>query len=101
MSKYSNIKTNSYASRKEAKRAGELKVLQACGKIYDLQEQVKYELIPKQEGERACSYIADFRYVDAETSQTIVEDVKGFRTQVYRLKRKLLQYMHGIKVVEV
>lgn len=104
MSKFNNQKTEVdgilFDSRKEAKRYYELKLLQRAGEISDLQLQVKYELIPKQTNERACNYIADFVYQD-KTGQVVVEDVKGKRTKEYVIKRKLMLYQHGIRVVEV
>ena len=104
-SKYSNIKTVTadgikHDSRKEARRWVELTLLQRAGEISDLKRQVKYELIPKQEGERAVTYIADFVYTDKKTGTTIVEDCKGFKTDVYRLKKKLFLYRYGIKIKE-
>ena len=45
-------------------------------------------------------YIADFRYIDHD-GKTVVEDTKGVKTPVYILKRKLMQWVHGIRVVEV
>lgn len=103
--KYSNIKTMTadgikHDSRKEARRWVELTLLQRTGEISDLERQVKYELIPKQEGERAVTYIADFVYIDNKTGNTIVEDCKGFKTDVYKLKKKLFQYRYGIKIKE-
>lgn len=104
MSKFNNQKTEVdgilFDSRKEAKRYYELKLLQRAGEISNLQLQVKYELIPKQANERACNYIADFVYQD-KSGQIVVEDVKGRRTKEYVIKRKLMLYQHGIRVVEV
>ena len=51
--------------------------------------------------EHEISYIADFVYQDARTGETIVEDSKGFRTDAYILKRKLMLWVHGIKITEV
>ena len=104
-SKYSNIKTVTadgikHDSRKEARRWVELTLLQKAGEISDLKRQVKYELIPKQEGERAVNYIADFVYTDNKTGDTVIEDCKGFKTDVYRLKKKLMQWRYGIKIKE-
>ncbi len=104
-SKYSNIKTVTadgikHDSRKEARRWVELTLLQRAGEISDLKRQVKYELIPKQEGERAVTYIADFVYADKKTGNTVIEDCKGFKTDVYRLKKKLFLYRYGIKIKE-
>jgi hypothetical protein len=103
MNKYNAKKTYvdgiAFDSKKEAKRYQELKLLERGGVISDLDCQVKFELIPKQEGERPCYYVADFVYT--ENGKKVVEDVKGFRTDVYKLKRKLMLWVHGIRVVEV
>ena len=93
-----------FDSRKEADRYAELKLLERSGAIHNLRRQVRYELIPaqKKDGktvERACHYIADFVYED--NGKTVVEDVKGYRTKEYVLKRKLMLQVHGIEVREV
>jgi hypothetical protein len=98
--KYRNVKTDGYASKKEAQRAAELKLMQQAGHITDLREQVRYELIPAQGSERACHYVADFVYFDA-ANNLIVEDTKGFRTPDYVIKRKLMKFVHGISITEV
>lgn len=78
----------------------------AAGLISNLQEQVPYTLIPSQrnsEGrviERACKYIADFVYTDANGNK-VVEDTKGYRTKEYIIKRKLMLYVHGIVISEI
>lgn len=101
----SNGKT--FDSKKEAKRYTELLILQKNGYIKDLQTQVKYVLIPSQKDEqgkvieRECSYKADFVYFDIEANKTIVEDTKGFRTPEYKIKRKLMLYVHNIRIKEV
>lgn len=103
MSKYHNRKTVVdgivFDSAKEAARWCELRLLERAGEIQGLQRQVRYELIPKQSGERAVNYIADFVYTEA--GQTVVEDVKGVKTPEYRLKRKLMLWRHGIVIREV
>lgn len=111
MNKYHNRKVTSFdgiehASQKEANRWCELKLLERAGKIKDLQRQVKFTLIPAQyEGkkliERECAYIADFVYIDTESGKMIVEDTKGFKTKDYVIKRKLMLYVHHIKIREV
>lgn len=105
MSKYHNRKVEidgiKFDSIKEGHRYLELKLLLKAGKIRDLQMQVEFELIPKQAGERACKYKADFVYHMADTGKMIVEDVKGKRTREYIIKRKLMLWRHGIKIVEV
>lgn len=93
--KYSAVKTVidgiKFDSKREAGRYQVLKLLEADGKIKNLELQPKYELIPKQEGERAVVYRADFRYVDVESGKVIVEDVKGMKTKDYIIKRKLFK----------
>lgn len=108
MSKYHSRKITrdgmTFDSQKEYRRFCELSLLQRGGAIAELQRQVKFELIPSQrvDGkvvERACAYIADFVYT--ENGRTIVEDTKGFRTPDYIIKRKLMLWVHGIRIKEV
>ncbi len=95
-----------FDSKKEANRYQELKLMQRAGIIRDLQRQIKYVLIPSQKGddgrviERPCTYIADFVYID-ENGKTVVEDTKGYRTNDYKIKRKLMLYIHGVKINEI
>lgn len=107
-SKYGNRKVTrngeAFDSAKEARRFGELVLLEMAGQIFDLKRQVKYELIPTQKiggkvAERACTYVADFVYI--EDGKTVVEDAKGFRTKDYIIKRKLMLFIHGIRIKEV
>ena len=97
-----------FDSQKEAKRYQELKLLERAGLIQDLQRQVKFVLIPAQTEngkvvERKMEYIADFVYT--QNGEQVVEDVKGYKGsvayQLYTIKRKLMLYVHGIKVKEV
>lgn len=107
--KYNNIKTHSpdgilHDSKKEAMRWCQLKLLQKTGVIKDLDRQVKFELIPKQDGEKPVSYIADFVYYDKELGVKVVEDVKSPATRKrpeYIIKRKLMLYIHKIKIQEI
>ncbi len=103
-SKYRNKKISvngeQFDSQREYRRYCELKLLEQAGVISCLQRQVKFQLIPPQEGERACSYKADFVYID-KNKQQVVEDVKGMRTKDYIIKRKLMQQVHGIRIREV
>ncbi|MBP3511145.1 MAG: DUF1064 domain-containing protein [Prevotella sp.] len=104
-SKYGAKKSGGYDSRKEYRRARELKLMQRAGQISNLREQVRFVLIPPQHDadgklvERACSYVADFVY-DCDGS-TVVEDTKGFRTPEYIIKRKLMLHVHGIAINEI
>lgn len=106
-----------FDSEREAKRWTELKLLERAGVIRDLDRQVKFVLIPAQREadtigargairkgkiiERECAYVADFVYIDAETGKTVVEDTKGFKTKDYIIKRKLMLWVHKIKIMEV
>lgn len=107
MAKYHNRKVTrdgeTFDSVKEYRRFCELLLLERAGAVTDLRRQVKFELIPAQriDGkvvERACGYVADFVYM--ENGRQVVEDTKGMRTQEYRLKRKLMLYIHGIRIRE-
>jgi hypothetical protein len=110
VSKYNSKKTvvdgQTFDSKKEANRYQELVLLEKAGVIKNLSRQVKFVLIPSQRDEsgkvieRECSYKADFMYYD-EAGETIVEDVKGFRTKEYIIKRKLMLYQYGIRIREV
>lgn len=112
--KYGAKRVGNHASKKEHYRANELKVWERAGIISNLREQVSFELIPTQyltlcdedTGkttriclERECKYIADFVY--EMNGQTIVEDTKGVRTKEYIIKRKLMLFIHGIRIKEV
>lgn len=108
--KYNNKKVTVngqvFDSKKEANRYKELLLLEKAGGIKDLRTQVKFKLIPAQRDEatgkvieRECSYKADFVY--EEDGKTVVEDVKGFRTKEYVIKRKLMLWRYGIKIREV
>ena len=113
-----------FDSKKEAQRYWELKLLQRAGQITDLQLQREFELIPAQyenyarygktgkrlqDGkrciEKSCVYKADFAYI--KDGQLIVEDVKGYRDPAsaayakFVIKRKLMLWKYGIKVIEI
>lgn len=100
--KYNNIKSVDefgceYDSKKEMKRAKELRILLKAGHIGFLAKQVEFDL-------GVAKYIADFVYTDCKTGETIVEDVKSEATKklsTYRLKRKLMFKIHKIKIREV
>jgi hypothetical protein len=87
-----------FDSKKEADRYCELKFLERAGKIKDISLQHKFELQPsfKKNGKtiRAITYIADFVYFDLERMVNVVEDVKGYKTKEYLLKKKLFEYKY-------
>lgn len=103
--KYNNAKTELdgilFDSKKEARRYQELVLLKRLDLIKELELQKKFVLIPKQKGERECSYIADFVYKLPSSGDVVVEDTKGARTQAYIIKRKLMLYVHGIRIKEI
>lgn len=104
-----------FASKREANRYCELKLLQRAGKIKNLELQKVFELIPTQREpetmtktgkvkkgkviEQAVKYVADFAYI--ENGKLVVEDTKGFRTRDYIIKRKLMLYVYGIRIKEI
>ena len=105
MSKYNAQKTRGFDSKKEARRADELRLMERAGAIRNLRYQVEYVLIPAQyiNGrcvERDCKYRADFVYYDKKSGQLVVEDCKGFKTPEYRIKRKLMLRVYGIRIKE-
>lgn len=99
MNKFCNIRSGGFDSRKEHRRAQELTLMQQVGAISGLEFQKKFEVIPKQDGERAAHYIADFAYTECDGTK-VVEDSKGVKTPDYILKRKLMLFRHGIRVRE-
>ena len=108
MSKYKNKKVVVdnilFDSKKEANYYIYLKMLEDAGKIVDLELQRKFVLQPtfklNEKTYRAITYIADFVYKDQE-GQTHVVDTKGYRTQVYKIKKKLFMKKYGIEIEEI
>lgn len=84
-------------SIKEARRCNELILLERGKQIGKLKQQPEFELQPKfsYRGKifRAITYKADFSYQDKETGMFTVEDTKGFKTEKYLLKKKMLLYI--------
>ena len=109
MNKYFNKKVIvdgiKFDSKKEAKRYNELKLLKKAGLIKEFELQKIFELQPKyinNNGEhiRAITYKADFFYYDIKKEQYIVEDTKGYRTETYKLKKKLFEYVYPNLTIE-
>lgn len=106
MSKYNNQKIRVggevFDSKREYNRWCELRLLERSGIICNLQRQVKFRLIDSQKTpertERPCDYIADFVYY--ENGKRVVEDCKGMRTDVYKIKRKLMLEKYNISIKE-
>ncbi len=87
-----------FDSPAEGRRYGILKSEEKLGKIQNLRFQVDYPY--KENGIHCFVYRSDFNYTIVETGEEIVEDVKGFRTDVYRLKKKLIEARYGIVISE-
>lgn len=87
-----------FASRREAKRYCQLRLLSQHGQIAALTLQPPYPLTVN--GQLICTYVADFRYYDVHLSREVVEDSKGFRTREYQIKRKLMLALYGIEILE-
>lgn len=109
-SKYNNQKVVidgiEFASKHEGYRYIELKYLERAGIISDLRLQVPFELIPTLRDEatgkvleKRMKYIADFTYM--QNGKMIVEDAKGCRTDVFKIKKKLMLYKFNIQIKEV
>lgn len=104
MSKYGAVRTEvdgvSFASKREARRYGELRLMERAGHIADLTLQPRYPL--QVNGKLICTYVADFTYFPAgEGAFRVVEDAKGVRTDVFKIKAKLFHALYGIQVTEV
>lgn len=99
MNKYGNKKVEyqgmKFDSKKELNR---YLILSSNDEVCNLQRQVKYVLIPKIGKQRECSYIADFVY--SINGEVIVEDCKGYRTDAYKIKKKLMKWVHNIDIQE-
>lgn len=96
-----------FDSKREAERYSYLKVLERVGEIEKLELQKKFVLVPAQRNkagkvtERAITYRADFYYFDKRQGKWVVEDAKGVKTDVYKMKKKLMRSVHGLGIMEV
>lgn len=91
-----------FSSKKEARRYGELRLLERAGKITDLKLQPAFPL--DVNGYPVCRYVADFAYVVTATGERVVEDVKSAFTRklpAYRIKAKLFRALMGFEISEV
>lgn len=119
-SKYKAVRTEVdglvFASKKEARRFSELKLLERAGEIWELELQPKFPLlVPSTSGRlmraakaiaqggtfRIGEYRGDFAYFDKRADGRVVEDVKGFKTALYRWKKKHVEAQYGITIREV
>ena len=121
-SKYGNKKVeidgHVFDSRKEAKYYLYLKEKEKEGEISNIRLQVPFEIVPavyedkvvhlktkdktvSRCVQRAVHYIADFVYTVNDTGEDEVVDVKGWRTEGYILKKKMMRAFNGIDIIEV
>ena len=109
MSTWRGIKKNKFNAKKVTTRDGlvfdskreysrwlDLVILQQAGKITGLDRQIPYKL--SINGVHICKYISDFTYF--ENGKKVVEDSKGYRTDVYKLKAKMMLAIHDIEILE-
>lgn len=118
--KYGAVRTEidgiSFASKAEARRYAELKLLEKAGKIEGLELQPVFPLTTqlttgtfRGAGKALAGtwpvigkYVADFKYFNLEApTGWIVEDVKGFKTDLYRWKKKHVEAQYGISITEI
>lgn len=87
-----------FHSRREAKRYSDLLLLGQAGDVRELELQPRFPIVVN--GVKVGTYIADFRYQD-RTRGDVIEDVKGFKTTTYVLKKKLVEALYGVRIMEV
>lgn len=101
-SKYGNIKTEidgrTFDSRAEARRYRDLLMLERAGAVLNIRCQVRFPIV--WNGVKICDYVADFVYRERDTASDTIEDVKGAKTAVYRIKAKLMA-AQGTPITEV
>lgn len=110
MNKYKNKKIKidgiEFDSQLEADRYYQLKILERANEIKYLHRQVEFVLQPNYKKNnktiRAIKYVADFVYYDLRRGKTIIEDTKGFRNEVYKLKKKMFEYKYNdLEITEI
>ena len=109
VAKYHNKKVKydgyTFDSIREKNYYIKLKLLEKSGKIKELELQKEFELQPSfklnNKTSRKITHRADFTYKTTEDDKLHVVDVKGFRTDVYRLKKKLFEYKYRIEIEEI
>lgn len=89
----------SFMSRREAARYKVLKAMEQRGEIKNLELQQRFEIVPKHGKNRAAFYVADFVY-DKADGEHVVEDCKGYRTDLYKLKKKMFEYRYDTEILE-
>ena len=106
--KYKNKKVQydemTFDSKKEYSYYLKYKLMEQAGEIHDLKMQVPFTLIEtfklQNKTYRKTIYKADFTFIDKEGKYHVI-DVKGIKTDVYKLKKKLMAWKYGIEIEEV
>lgn len=102
MSKYRNVKTEidgiTFHSKREAKYYTDLKLMERAGEIRQLELQPKFPCVIA--GKKVCDYIADFQFREKDGRLRVV-DVKGMKTAVFNMKRKLVEALYPHITVEI
>lgn len=99
-SKYGNEKTEGFDSKKESNVAKDLISLERAGNIRNLKMQVPITLIEGRDGVKGIIYRADFVFDDLDGTEHIL-DAKGYRTEVFKLKKKMAFLLLGLMIEEV
>jgi len=100
-----------FDSKKEATRYWQLKQLEKAGRVTDLELQPRFEIDvrrlddPLGDTYHIGFYKADFKYKETESHPPynkveVIEDAKGMRTPIYKLKKRLVEALYGIEVKE-
>lgn len=87
-----------FDSKKEAHRAYELDMLKRSGEVTDIEYQPVFEVVVNDK--KICKYRADFK-VTYSDGRVEIEDVKGMKTPVYKLKKKLVEALHDVEIIEI
>lgn len=87
-----------FDSQLEFGRWQDLKMFRDAGLITDLRRQVPYKI--EVDGKLICTYVADAVYFDTQQGKEVIEDAKGHRTKIYRLKKKMLSIICGLEITE-
>lgn len=86
-----------FASKAEARRYSNLKLLERAGEISNLRLQPRYPLVVS--GQLVCTYVGDFEYLDNNHDRLVTEDTKGVKTKDFVIKAKLFHALYGREVV--
>lgn len=100
INKYKNVPTVvdgiKFASKAEARRYADLKLMERAGEISGLKLQPRYPLAVG--GLHVCTYVSDFEYIETKTGRTVTEDKKGVKTKDFIIKAKLFHALYGREV---